>query len=238
MPLHPRFHPACLFTTLSWDNGHEPPAVGRWYPQAACGADFQPMIRALLRRLASGRVLRLPASGSIIARFGILSTIRSRKKERLSPFRRTELRKGYALSKESCAKTFGGRTGLNTLSSNFRQFSLWLAAKSRLGPMKKPEAVRLEQAPSAVSRFFRDCYAILGLLRRPTPDLRALYTKLTCSPCSRNDVGLPTSITRSVIAAIWKMLDQACLNPALFHLRRISGARCNPSPIQSTGGSN
>ena len=145
---------------------------------------------------------------------------------------------GNALSKESCAKTFGGRTGLSTLSNNFRQFSLWLAAKSRLGPMKKPGAVRLEQAPSAVSRLFRDCYAILGLLRRPTPDLRVPFSKLTRSTRDRNDGGLPTSITRSVIAAIWKMLDQACLNPALFHLRRISGARYKSSPIHSTGGSN
>ena len=43
--------------------------------------------------------------------------------------------------------------------------------------MKKPEAVRLEQAPSAVSRLFRDCFAILGLLRRPTPDSRGLIAK-------------------------------------------------------------
>ena len=43
------------------------------------------------------------------------------------------------------------------------------------------------------------CFAILGLLRRPTPDLRALYTKLTCNPCSRNDVGLPTSMLRNSV---------------------------------------
>ena len=35
--------------------------------------------------------------------------------------------------------------------------------------MKKPEAVRLEQAPSAVSRLFRNRCAILGLLRRLIP---------------------------------------------------------------------
>ena len=38
------------------------------------------MIRALLRRFAPGRVLRLPASGFIIARFGSLSTIWGRLK--------------------------------------------------------------------------------------------------------------------------------------------------------------
>ena len=140
-----------------------------------------------------------------------------------------------ALSGESCAKTFGGRTGLSTLSNNFRQFSLWGTAKSRLGPMKKPEAVRLEQAPSAVSRLFRNRCAILGLLRRPTPDSLALFTKHGCSPRDRND-GVSRQWCFSTIAAIWKMLDQACLNPALFHLRRISGARYNSSPIQLTGG--
>ena len=65
--------------------------------------------------------------------------------------------------------------------------------------MKKPEAVRLEQAPSAVSRLFRDCFAILGLLRRPTPDSRVPFTKLTCNLRDRNDVGLPTSMLRNSV---------------------------------------
>ena len=62
--------------------------------------------------------------------------------------------KGCALSEESCAKTFGWRTGLDSFSSSFRQFVLWLAVKSRLGAIEKPGAVRSEQAPSAVSRLF------------------------------------------------------------------------------------
>ena len=86
------------------------------------------------------------------------------------------------------------RTSLNTLSSIFRQFGLWLAAKSRLGAMKNPTAVWYEQARPAICRIFRDCFAILGLLRRPTPDLCVPFTKLTCSPRSRNEVGLPTSM--------------------------------------------
>ena len=146
-----------------------------------------------------------------------------------------ETGEGYALSKESCAKTFGGRTGLSTLSNNFRQFSLWGIAKSRLGPMKNPTAVWFEQARPAICRIFRDCFAILGLLRRPPPDSRGFFAKLSCSPRDRND-GVSRQWCFSTIAAIWKMLDQACLNPALFHLRRISGARYNPSPIQYTGG--
>ena len=88
---------------------------------------------------------------------------------------------------------------MNTLSGNFRQFSLRVFAKSRLGPMKKPDAVRLEQAPSAVSRLFQDCFAILGLLRRPTPDSRGLIAKHGCSPRSRNEVGLPTSMVRNSV---------------------------------------
>jgi len=83
--------------------------------------------------------------------------------------------RGYALSEESCAKTFGGRTGLSSLSNNFRQFNLWGTAKSRLGAMKNPTAVWYEQARPAICRIFRDCFAILGLLRRPTPDSRAFF---------------------------------------------------------------
>jgi len=101
-----------------------------------------------------------------------------------------------ALSKESCAKTFGGRTGLSSLSNNFRQFSLWVVAKSRLGPMKNPTAVWYEQARPAICRVFRDCCAILGLLRRPPPDSLGLITKHGCSPRDRNDGGLPTSMLR------------------------------------------
>jgi len=93
-----------------------------------------------------------------------------------------------------------GRTSLSALSSNFRQFSLWLAAKSRLGPKKNPTAVWYEQARPAICRIFRDCYAILGLLRRPTPDSRVLFTKLTCNPCDRND-GFSRQWCFSTIAA-------------------------------------
>ena len=53
---------------------------------------------------------------------------------------------GYALSEESCAKTFGWRTGAAVLSGDFRQFSLWLAERDRLGAMKKSSAVRYKQA--------------------------------------------------------------------------------------------
>jgi hypothetical protein len=48
--------------------------------------------------------------------------------------------------------------------------------------MENPTAVWYEQARPAICRIFRDCCAILGLLRRPTPDLRVLFTKLACSP--------------------------------------------------------
>ena len=117
---------------------------------------------------------------------------------------------------QTCAKGISslwnpsGRTCLITLSGNFRQFSLWRAAKSRLGPMKKPGAVRSEQAPSAVSRLFRAWSArkmiqwIIfsgkragrprNLLRNPRPAARA-DPRLACvvyqtylQPCSRNEV--------------------------------------------------
>ncbi|MBR1606804.1 MAG: hypothetical protein IJ664_03760, partial [Clostridia bacterium] len=103
--------------------------------------------------------------------------------------------KGYALSKESCAKTFGGRIGLGLLSNNFRQFSCE-DCKEPSGAKKKPTAARLTQASSVVCLLFRDCFAILGLLRSPPPDLRVFFAKLSCNTCSRNEVGLPTSITR------------------------------------------
>ena len=105
--------------------------------------------------------------------------------------------------------------------------------------MKKPEAVRLEQAPSAVSRLFRDCFAILGLLRRPPPDLRTLFTKLACNPCSRNEVGLPTSMVLLHHSRISKSdrIELARFRSS-FVLRRISGARYKSSPIQLSGGSN
>ncbi len=122
---------------------------------------------------------------------------------------------------------------MNTLSGNFRQFSLWGTAKSRLGPMKKPGAVRLEQAPSAVSRLFRDCFAILGLLRRPPPDSLGLITKHGCSPRDRNDVGLPTSMLRQQHSRISKSdrIELARFRSS-FVLRRISGARSpKPYPI-------
>ena len=46
------------------------------------------------------------------------------------------------------------RTSLNTFTSNFRQFSLWVVAKSRLGPIKNPTAVWYEQARPAICRIF------------------------------------------------------------------------------------
>ena len=48
--------------------------------------------------------------------------------------------------------------------------------------MKNPTAVWYEQARPAICRIFRDCFAILGLLRRPTPASRAFFAKLSCSP--------------------------------------------------------
>ena len=85
--------------------------------------------------------------------------------------------------------------------------------------------------------------AFSGLLRNPRPAMQAaprlacVLCKTWMQPRSRND-GFSRQWCFSTIAAIWKMLDQACLNPALFHLRRISGARYKSSPIHSTGGSN
>ena len=76
--------------------------------------------------------------------------------------------------------------------------------------MKKPEAVRLEQAPSAVSRLFRDCFAILGLLRRPPPDLLEISAKHGCNPRDRND-GFSRQCCFSSIAA-----TQACSFPVIF----------------------
>ena len=103
--------------------------------------------------------------------------------------------------------------------------------------MKNPGAVRLEQAPSAVSRLFRDCFAILGLLRRPTPDSCVLFTKLTCNPRSRNDVGLPTSMLRQQHSRISKSdrIELARFRSS-FVLRRISGVHDKSSPIQFSGG--
>ena len=101
--------------------------------------------------------------------------------------------------------------------------------------MKKPTAARLPQASSVVCLLFRNRCAILGLLRSPPPDLHVPFNKHGCNHRSRNEVGLPTSITRSVIAAK-EIRRSSLLVPAGFSLRRISGARYKSSPIQSTGG--
>ena len=69
-----------------------------------------------------------------------------------------------------------GRTKLKSLSSSFPPFC-FSGCKVSSGTMKKPEAVRSEQAPSAAPCLFRDCCAILGLLRMSTPDLGVLFAK-------------------------------------------------------------
>ena len=99
--------------------------------------------------------------------------------------------------------------------------------------MKNPTAVWYEQARPAICRIFRDCFAILDLLRRPPPDSRVPFANLSCSPRSRNDGGLPTSMLRQQHSRISKSdrIELARFRSS-FVLRRISGARCNPSPIQ------
>ena len=102
--------------------------------------------------------------------------------------------------------------------------------KEPSGAMKKPEAVRLEQAPSAVSRLFRDCFAILGLLRRPTPDSCVLFTKLTCNPRSRNDVGLPTSMLRQQHSRISKSSSLSLLKAGIFCVAAYFWSTLQPKP--------
>ena len=125
---------------------------------------------------------------------------------------------------------------MNSLPGNFRQFSLWGTSKSCLGLKKNPAAVWYEQARPAICRIFRDCFAILGLLRRPTPDSHAFSTKHGCSPRSRND-GFGRQWCFSTIANNQKIrIELARIR--IFLVLAYFWSTVQVKPIQSTGGNN
>ena len=101
-------------------------------------------------------------------------------------------------------------------------------AKSVSGAMKQSSAARSEQAPSAVCCLFRDCCAILGLLRSPTPDAKLSAPEMTTA-CRRQ-------CCASSIANHQKSSDRVYSNPGFLWFWRISGALF--AIMQSTGGSN
>ena len=99
--------------------------------------------------------------------------------------------------KESCAKKFSGRTGLGTLTDNFRQFGLY-GCKEPSGTTKKAGAVRWKQAPICCLLAFSDCCAICGPRSGPAqtlvgclPNLCATATEPTPHPTSLRSATAP-----------------------------------------------
>ena len=109
------------------------------------------------------------------------------------------------------------------------------SSKESSGAMKNPTAVWYEQARPAICRIFRDCFAILGLLRRPTPDSLGLLTKHGCNPAPEMTALAVNNAQRYSRISKSDRIELARFRSS-FVLRRISGAHDKQSPIQYTGG--
>ena len=124
------------------------------------------------------------------------------------------IEKGYALSKESCAKTFGGRTGLGALSGNFRQFGLWpqrAVRGSEKANCHQIQASLIRRQPP-FSESLRDSRSAA----QPAPGLACAVYQSYLQPRSRNDGGLPTSMLRQQHSHISKSPSLSLLKAGIF----------------------
>ena len=92
---------------------------------------------------------------------------------------------GRAFLKESCAKNFSGRTGLGSMTNNFRQSGL-ISAKGRLGS-EKAGSRQMEASSYLPSLGFFGLLRNLRPATRTGPDLGGLFAKRGCNSCFENN---------------------------------------------------